>query len=119
MKAHIGVDVKRGLVHKAGVTTGRVYDVKVMDNLIGDDDSVVYGDKGYVNDGKQRQEEAEGVLWVVKVKEKIGCLLSISQRGRNRRLEKIRAEVEHVLRVMKCQVGYRKFRYRGIVKNGE
>ena len=29
-----------------------------------------------------------------------------------------RAKVEHVFRVMKCQFGYRKVRYRGIAKNG-
>ena len=38
MKAHIGVDVKSGLVHTAGVTTGSVHDAKVMDNLIREDD---------------------------------------------------------------------------------
>lgn len=31
---------------------------------------------------------------------------------------KIRAKVEHVFRVMKCQFGYRKVRFRGIAKNG-
>ena len=31
MKAHIGVDAKSGLVHTAGVTTGKVHDAKVMD----------------------------------------------------------------------------------------
>ena len=29
----------------------------------------------------------------------------------------MRAKVEHVFRVMKCQFGYRKVRYRGIAKN--
>ena len=33
MKAHIGVDAESGLVHTAGVTTGKVHDAKVMDNL--------------------------------------------------------------------------------------
>ncbi|MGC2716903.1 MAG: transposase, partial [Pseudolabrys sp.] len=47
-----------------------------------------------------------------------GRPLSISQRRRNRRFGKIRAKVEHVFRVMKCQFGYRKVRYRGIAKNG-
>jgi transposase, IS5 family len=28
------------------------------------------------------------------------------------------AKVEHVFRVVKCQFGYRKVRYRGIAKNG-
>lgn len=40
--------------------------------------------------------------------------LSLSQRRRNRRFGKIRAKVEHVFRVMKCQFGYSKVRYRGI-----
>jgi IS5 family transposase len=34
------------------------------------------------------------------------------------RCGKVRARVEHLFRVMKCQFGYRKVRYRGIVKNG-
>jgi len=118
MKAHIGVDAKSGLVHTAGVTTGSVHDAKVMDNLIREDDRAVYGDKGYANDKKQRQAEAAGVLWAVKAKAKPGRQLSVAQRRRNRRFGKIRAKVEHVFRVMKCQFGYRKVRYRGIAKNG-
>jgi IS5 family transposase len=118
MKAHIGVDAKSGLVHTAGVTTGSVHDAKVMDNLIREDDRAVYGDKGYANDKKQRQAETAGVLWAVKAKAKPGRQLSVSQRRGNRRFGKIRAKVEHVFRVMKCQFGYRKVRYRGIAKNG-
>ena len=118
MKAHIGVDATSGLVHTAGVTTGSVHDAKVMDKLIREDDRAVYGDKGYANDRKQRLAEAAGVLWAVKAKAKPGRPLSLSQRRRNRRFGKIRAKVEHVFRVMKCQFGYRKVRYRGIAKNG-
>ena len=32
MKAHVGVDAESGLVHTAGVTTGKVHDAKVMAN---------------------------------------------------------------------------------------
>jgi transposase, IS5 family len=118
MKAHIGVDAKSGLVHTAGVTTGSVHDAKVMDNLIREDDRAVYGDKGYVSDAKQRAATEAGVLWAVKAKAKPGRPLTTAQRRRNRRFGKIRAKVEHVFRVMKCQFGYRKVRYRGIAKNG-
>ena len=45
---------RSGLVHTAGVTTGKVHDAKVMDNLIREDDRAVYGDKGYVNEKKKR-----------------------------------------------------------------
>ena len=118
MKAHIGVDAVSGLVHTAGVTTGSVHDAKVMDNLIREDDRAVYGDRGYANNRKEQLAEAAGVLWAVKAKAKPGRTLSLTQRRRDRRFGKIRAKVEHVFRVMKCQLGYRKVRYRGITKNG-
>jgi IS5 family transposase len=118
MKAHIGVDAESGLVHTAGVTTGKVHDAKVMADLIREDDTAVYGDKGYASDAKKRAAEAAGVLWGVKEKAKPARNLTQRQRARNRRFGKVRAKVEHVFRVMKCQFGYRKVRYRGIAKNG-
>ena len=36
---------------------------KVMDRLVRDDDTAVYGDKGYASDAKKRAAEATGVLW--------------------------------------------------------
>jgi hypothetical protein len=54
MKAHVGVDASSGLVHTAGVTSGNVHDAKVMDRLVRDDDTAVYGDKGYASDAKKR-----------------------------------------------------------------
>jgi transposase, IS5 family len=118
MKAHVGVDAKSGLVHTAGVTTGKVHDAKVMASLIREDDTAVYGDKGYASDAKKRAAEDAGVLWRVKEKAKPGRKLTQRQRARNRRFGKVRAKVEHVFRVLKCQFGYRKVRYRGIAKNG-
>jgi hypothetical protein len=56
--SHIGVDAKSVLVHTAGVTSGSVHDAKVMDRLIRDDDTAVYGDKGYVSDAKKRAAAA-------------------------------------------------------------
>lgn len=118
MKAHIGADAKSGLVHTAGVTTGSVHDAKVIGNLIREDDRAVYGDKGYASDERKRAAEKAGVTWAVKEKAKPGRELTARQRARNRRFGRVRAKVEHVFRVMKCQFGYRKVRYRGIAKNG-
>ena len=59
-------------MHTAGVTSGNVHDAKVMDRLIRDDDTAVYGDKGYASDAKKRAAEAAGVLWAVKQKAKPG-----------------------------------------------
>jgi transposase, IS5 family len=40
-----------------------------------------------------------------------------STRAKNRHFGKGRAKVEHFFRVLKCQFGYRKVRYRGIAEN--
>ena len=77
----------------------------------------MFAGKGYVNE-KKRRARAAGVYWAVKEKPKPCRKLSSSQKKRNRRHGAIRAKVEHVFRVLKCQFGYRKVRYRGIVKNG-
>ena len=58
------------------------------------------------------------MLWAVKEKAKPGRDLTQRQRARNRRFGKVRAKVEHVFRVVKCQFGYRRVRHRGIAKNG-
>jgi IS5 family transposase len=118
MKAHVGVDARSGLVHTAGVTSGSVHDAKVMDRLIRADDTAVYGDKGYASGAKKCAAAAAGVLWAVKEKARPGGKLTARQRARNHRFGKVRAKVEHVFRVMKCQFGYRKVRYRGLAKNG-
>ncbi len=47
-----------------------------MDELIREDDRAVYGNKGYVNDGKKRAAEAAGVLGAVKGKAKPGAKFS-------------------------------------------
>ena len=43
--------------------------------------------------------------------------LSASQKQRNRRNSRVRARVVHIFRIIKCQFGYRKARYKGLAKN--
>jgi len=117
MKAHIGVDAKSGLVHTVKTTTGKVHDAKMTNDLIRADDTIILGDKGYVSDKRKRATRARGTTWAVKDKRKPGRVLSSSQKRRNKRYGVVRAKVEHVFRVIKCQFGYRKVRYRGLFKN--
>jgi transposase, IS5 family len=118
MKAHISVDAKSGLVHTVGVTTARTHDAKVIDQLIREDDEAIFGDKGYVNEKLKAAARQAGVYWAVLEKAKPKKKLSSSQRKRNKKHASVRAKVEHVFRIVKCQFGYRKTRYRGIEKNG-
>ena len=54
-----------------------------MDRLGRDDDTAVYGDKGYASDAKKHAAEAAGA---VKEKAKPGGRLTARQRARNHRL---------------------------------
>ena len=118
MKAHIGVDAESGLVHTVGATTAKVHDAKVVEELIREEDRAIFADKGYFSDKYKRMARAAGVFWGVLDKSKPHKNLSAKQRRRNRKLSSIRAKVEHPFRIIKCQFGYRKTRYRGINKNG-
>jgi len=117
MKAHIGVDARSGLVHTVKTTTGKVHDAKLTDDLIRPDDAIIFGDKGYVSDKRKHATRARGATWAVKDKRKPGRVLSTSQKKRNKKYGRVRAKVEHVFRVIKCQFGYRKVRYHGVAKN--
>ncbi|WP_114962338.1 IS5 family transposase [Tritonibacter mobilis] len=116
-KIHVGVDAKSGLIHTAKLTKASRHDASEMENLSRPDDKAIFGDKGYVSDKRKSAARSAGVFWGVKYKRKPGRVLSASQKKRNRRHGALRAKVEHVFRVIKCQFGYRRVRYRGLAKN--
>ena len=117
MKAHIGVDAKRGLVHTVVVTTASEADINIMDELLHGDEQVVYGDKGYAGEERRQTLRENEVRWGVLEKAARGRSLTEQQEARNKRLSSIRAKVEHPFRVVKRQFNYMKVRYRGIAKN--
>ncbi len=55
-KAHIGVDKDSGLVHTVKVTSANVHDVTVVSELLTGEETVVYGDSGYL--GAEKRKEA-------------------------------------------------------------
>jgi len=116
-KIHIGVDAKSGLVHTTKMTKASRHDAPLTEDLMRPDDSIIFGDKAYASDKRKREMRRRGVHWAVKDKAKRGRGLSASQKKKNRKHGGVRAKVEHVFRVIKCQFGYRKVRYHGLAKN--
>ena len=121
MKAHIGVDADCGLVHTVIGTAANVNDVTQGHGLLHGDEQVVFADAGY--QGATYRPEATGVDWHVAMRP-----------GKRRALDKntpwgnllnkaeqmkasVRAKVEHPFRVIKCQFGFTKVRYKGLAKN--
>lgn len=117
MKIHVGADVDSGAAHHVTVTAANQADVSELDNLLRATDKAIFGDSGYAGDKRKRKAREAGRHWCVNDKRKPGRTLSSSQRKRNRRYSSVRARVEHLFRIIKCQFGYRKVRYRGLKKN--
>lgn len=125
MKAHIGADAESGLVHTVTGTAANEHDITQAHALLHGEENVVFADSGYRGITKRQEIQAQhpGVDWQVammpgkrralKKSKTVDALID--------KLEKlkasIRAKVEHPFRVIKCQFGYRKTRYRGLVKN--
>lgn len=122
MKAHIAVDADSGLVHSVVGTAANVADVTQAHALVHGQETDVFADAGYQGVVK-RPEARTDAHWHVAMKR---CeRRRLTKRNRFDRFieaaEKVkasvRAKVEHPFRVVKCQFGHRKVRYRGLMKN--
>jgi IS5 family transposase len=125
MKAHIGVDAESGLVHTVTTTAANAHDVTQAHALLHGQEEVVFADSGYrgVEKRQEVQDKYADVDWQIAMmpgKRKALDKKRISN-ALTDQLEKlkagIRAKVEHPFRVIKCQFGHRKTRYRGLAKN--
>ena len=116
LKAHVGSDTQ-GRVHSVVVTSASVHDSQIMDDCLHGDETVIYGDKAYVDAQRQQDAQAEGIQWRVLRKATRGRKLSCADRSFNRKSNRTRARVEHPFGVIKHLWGYRKVRYRGLAKN--
>lgn len=117
MKIHIGTDINSNVIHSATVTSANEADITELPNLLREDDQVVFADAGYTSDRYKRGARAMGMSWKVNDKRKPKKNMSATQKKRNRQNSSVRARVEHCFRVIKCQFGYKKTRYKGLEKN--
>ena len=122
MKTHIGVDADSGLTHSVRGTAGNVHDVVEANTLLHGEESDAFGDSAFQGVDK-RADAKEDVTWHVAMKPGKRKALDKDDpiEGKLDEIERIkasiRAKVEHPFRVVKCQFGYVKVRYRGLKKN--
>jgi IS5 family transposase len=125
MKAHIGVDADSGLVHTVSTTAANAHDITQAAALLHGQEEVVFADSGYRGVHKREEVQAQhpNVDWQIAMMPGQRKALDKSKpvNALKEQLEKvkasIRAKVEHPFRVIKCQFGHRKVRYRGLAKN--
>lgn len=122
MKAHIGVDAESGLVHTVIGTAANVNDVTQAHALLHGQETHAFGDAGYQGVAK-RPERTSDTEWITAMRPGLRRALDKSHPinalidQRERLTASIRAKVEHPFRVIKCQFGHVKLRYKGLIKN--
>lgn len=117
MKAHVGTDTKRGLVHSIEITHAAVHDSQKMEELLHGEERAVYGDKAYSDTGKSQEYESRGIEWHIDRKGSPNHPLTEKDKEWNQEQHRIRAKGEHAFLVVKHLWGYRKVKYKGLFKN--
>ncbi len=124
-KAHVGVDKDSGLVHTVKVTSANIHDVTVVPELLTGEETVVYGDSGYLGAEKRpeavvRNEDGKKIRYKINRRPSQYKNAAPRSRGQIKRRERekssVRAKVEHVFAIVKRQLRFRKTRYRGLKK---
>ena len=119
------MDQDTGLVHTLAVTAVNVHDVTMAPKLLTGEETVVYGDSGYLGAAKREDAITKnncGKQIRYKLNRRPSQIRKNSTRSqaqlKRREHEKssIRAKVEHVFAVAMGQLRYRKTRYRGLRK---
>jgi IS5 family transposase len=116
-KLHVGVDQDSGIIRQAEITEARINDHEVFDELISGDEQGVYADKAYYD--KERAEElaTKGMKNGLMKRGARGKPLSESDKARNKRLSRIRAQVERPFGIIKSKWGHNRARYLGLFRN--
>jgi IS5 family transposase len=116
-KMHLAIDQGSGLVRRAILTPAHVSDKIPFLALVQGDEQVVYADKGYdgwwYKTGLAERGIADGIM-AASYRQRP---LDAEGHARNRAIAPLRAPVERTFAILKRWYGYRRVRYRSLVKN--
>lgn len=123
MKAHIGVDARTGITHSFTTTAANEHDLNQVDQLLHGEEAFIFADAGYR--GAEKRDELKDVSADWYIAEQPGKLKTLKKHPRINKVRirteylkaSLRAKVEHPFRIIKCQFGFVKARYRGLKKN--
>lgn len=118
-KAHVAVDQGSGLIRKALLTSAKVNDSEMGDELICGDEQMVYADKGYDSKARRERLKSMGIGDGIMRRARWGTAHRPDPElvARNSSLSPIRSAVERSFAAMKQWYGYRRVRYRGLARN--
>jgi transposase, IS5 family len=116
-KMHLAVDQGSGLVRQAILTPANVSDKTPFLALVQGDEQAVLADKGYDGWWYRQQLAERGIADRIMAGNYWRRPLDAEGRARNRAIAPLRAPVERTFGVLKRWYGYRRVRYRSLVRN--
>jgi IS5 family transposase len=116
-KMHLAVDQGSGLVRQAILTPGHVSDKARFLALVQGDEQAVYADRGYDGWWYRQELAARGIADGIMAASYWRRPLDAKGRARNRAIAPLRAPVERSFAILKRWYGYRRVRYRSLVRN--
>lgn len=119
LKAHVGVDSKRGHVHSVCTSAASVADKHMLPELLHGEERKVWGDGAYQGQGEAIRQVAPQAQDMTSRRVQYKNFVDEFQKAKNRVKARVRAKVEHPFRILKRIFGFEKVRYRGLKKNHE
>jgi transposase, IS5 family len=116
-KAHVAVDEGSGLIRQAILTPANVSDKTPAPQLIQGDEQAFYADKGYDGWWLSAKLAERGIADRVMRSNYRRRPLTKEGKARNRAIATVRCQVERTFAVMKQWYGYRRVRYRSLLRN--
>lgn len=116
-KGHIGMDIKSKIIHSTEFTPVSVHDSEMFEKVIHKKESMVMADKGYASNARKDKFIKNGIRWAVLDKGYSGNPLTKKQISRNKKISKIRNEVEKPFAFMKTVLEYSRCSYYNIKRN--
>jgi IS5 family transposase len=116
-KMHLAVDQGSGLVRQAILTPANVSDKTPFLALVQGDEQTVYADRGYDGWWYRQELAARGIADGIMAGDYWRRPLDAAGRARNRAIAPLRAPIERSFATLKRWYGYRRVRYRSLVRN--
>src|ERR1700722_16327383 len=116
-KAHVSSDAHHHLIQSAQMTSARVYDGDVFEQILPEGTSEVYADKAYDTKYNQAWLRGRGIKSGILKKQAHHIKLTLEDLELNHQKGLIRRNIERIFRHLKLWQDYRRARYLGMVKN--
>ncbi len=117
-KVHIGVDAGSGLIRRVVLTSAKIWESTVAEQLICGDEAAVYGDRAYEHKARRARFKAAGIKdRIMHRRHKHIEALPAWRKRRNDLIARRRAPVEAVFSALKRLYGLRRAKSRSLERN--